>query len=192
MKILGIVCSPRREGNTEIMVREALEAAQQAGAETELVLVADKEIGPCDGCEACREDGACIIDDDMQEVYRQLEEADGVIFGTPVYFINVTAQAKAIIDRTLAFLYTGRLKGKAAAAIVTARQVGAGQVLSLLYTWFTLHRIVPAGGGIGYGREKGEVKDGPGGLTMQTAMKEARTVGRSLVSMTKKLAKAAG
>ena len=120
MKIIGIVCSPRVGGNTEILVKEALEAAREAGGETELVLVAGKNITPCDGCGACEKDGVCMIEDDMQTIYQQLELADGVIFGTPVYFVNVSAQAKAIIDRTYAFLRTGKLKGKVAAPIVVA------------------------------------------------------------------------
>lgn len=185
MKILGVVCSPREGGNTEILVREALQGAQDAGAETELVLVAGKNIGPCIACGGCIEDGVCKTEDDMQPIYEQLQGADGIIFGTPVYFINVSAQAKAIIDRTYAFLRKGKLRGKAAAAIVAARRVGAGQVLSLLYTWFTVHRMVTAGGGIGYGREKGEVLEGPGGAPGSTAIGEARAIGRAVVKMAK-------
>ena len=104
MKVLGIVCSPRKGGNTEILVKEALEAARQAGADTELVLVADRNISPCDGCGTCEENGVCKIKDDMQDIYKQLEIASGVILGTPVYFMNVSAQAKAIIDRTYGLL----------------------------------------------------------------------------------------
>ena len=188
MKILGIVCSPRKGGNTEILVKEALDAAREAGGETELIVVADKEIAPCDACGACMEDGTCRIDDDMQTIYQRLELADGLIFGTPVYFINVSAQAKAIIDRTYAFMGSGKLKGKVAAAVVVARRVGAGQVLSFLYTFFTLHRMIISGGGIGYGRDKGEVREGPGGSPSLSAVEEARAVGRNIVKMVKRQA----
>ena len=61
MRILGIVCSPRKEGNTEVLVKEALEAACEAGSQTELFLVADKDIRPCDGCGACQKDGICKL-----------------------------------------------------------------------------------------------------------------------------------
>ena len=91
MKVIGIVSSPRKGGNTEILVREALKAAREAGAETELVSVAKKSISPCDGCGACEKNGICKIKDDMQVIYQQLESADGIVFGTPVYFLNVTA-----------------------------------------------------------------------------------------------------
>ena len=83
MKVLGIVCSPRKGGNTEILVREALEGAGEVGGETELILVADKNIAPCDACDTCRETGVCRIKDDMQPIYQQLDQADGIILGTP-------------------------------------------------------------------------------------------------------------
>ena len=189
MRILGIVCSPRKGGNTEILIEEALDAARAAGAQTELVLVADKHISPCDGCGACEETSICKINDDMQTIYKQLEMADGVILGTPVYFINVSAQAKAVMDRTYALLRGRRLRGKVAAAIVAARRVGAGQVLSLLYSYFQVHRMIVAGGGIGYGREKGEVRQGTGGAHSHTALEEARAVGRNVVWMVERFSK---
>ena len=189
MKVLGIVCSPRKEGNTEILVREALEAVEEAGSETELVLVADKSIAPCDGCGACMENGVCKVKDDMQGIYRQLELADGVILGTPVYFLNVSAQAKAVMDRTYALLRTRGLRGKVAAALVAVRRVGGGQVLSLLYSYFSAHRMVIAGGGIGYGRGKGEVRQGVGGSPTLSALEEARAVGRNVVRMMEQLSR---
>lgn len=189
MRILGIVCSPRKGGNTEILVEEALEAVRQAGGETELILVADKDIAPCDGCGACEENGICKIKDDMQELYRELESADGVIFGTPVYFINVSAQAKVIMDRTYALYRIRKLRGKVAAAIVAARRVGAGQVLGLLYTYFITQRMIVAGGAIGYGMKKGEVRQGVGGSASLSALEEARALGRSVVRMSERVSK---
>ncbi|MBN1662351.1 MAG: flavodoxin family protein [Deltaproteobacteria bacterium] len=187
MKVLGIVCSPRMGGNTEILMKEALQAAQEAGAEIRLFPLADKKIMPCDACGACEETGICIVEDDMQELYNALEDADGIIFGTPVYFLNVTAQAKAVIDRTYAFLRTRKLRGKVAAALVVARRIGAGQVLSLLYTFFTVQRMIIAGGAVGYGREKGEVVHGTGGSPVFSAMEEARALGKSLTRMVSKM-----
>lgn len=182
MKVVGLVCSPRKQGNTELMMQEALAAAREAGAETELITVAEKKISPCDGCGACEEKGVCHIKDDMQTIYEQLVQADGIILGTPVYFANVTAQAKTVMDRTYALLRVRKLRGKVAAALVTARRVGAGHVLSILYTYFMAHRMVVAGGGIGYGRKKGEVKEGVGGF-FPSALEEARTVGKNVVGM---------
>ncbi len=190
MRILGIVCSPRKGGNTEILVRAALEAAREAGGETELILVADMNIAPCDGCGTCLKKGTCKIKDDMQMIYEQLELAEGVVLGTPVYFMNVSAQAKAIMDRTYALLGGRKLRGKVAAAIVAARRVGAGEVLSLLYPYFMVHGMIVAGGGIGYGMEKGDVRQGVGGSPSLSALEEARAVGRNVVRMVARLSKA--
>ncbi len=187
MKVLGLVCSPRREGNTEILIRQALTSARETGAETEILHVADLDITPCDACGACLSEGVCQIEDDMQTVYEKLYQSDGVIFGTPVYFLNVSAQAKAIIDRTYACLMKGKLRGKVAAVIAAARRVGAGQVLSLMYAYFTAQRMIIAGGGIGYGREKGEVNEGPGGSPFYSAIEEAQAIGRNVVKMKKRI-----
>ena len=189
MKVVGIVCSPRKGGNTEILVREALKSAHEDGCETELILVADKNIGFCDGCGACVESGVCRINDDMQMIYQQLESADGIILGTPVYFGNVSAQAKAIMDRTYAFLWVRKLRDKVAAAIVVARRVGALQVRNLLFGHFAGHRMIIAGAGIGYGRKRGEVREGPGGSHNLSAVEEARAVGKNVVRMLKKLSR---
>ena len=76
MKVLGIVCSPRKGGNTEIIVNEALASAKALGAEVELVTVIGKNIAPCDGCEACTTTGKCRIEDDMQDIYNKLLQSD--------------------------------------------------------------------------------------------------------------------
>lgn len=187
MRILGIVCSPREGGNTEILVREALEAAREAGCETELILVAGKTIAPCDGCDACIKTGICKIKDDMQAVYAEMEKADGIIFGTPSYFANVSAQAKAIMDRTYAFLFTSKLRGKVAGVAVAARRIGVGQIFGLMYSFFNVHRMVIAGGSAGYGIGKGEVREGPGMGHGSKALNEARSLGKSVVRLANQL-----
>lgn len=183
MKVLGISCTPRRGGNTETLMREALKAVEDAGGETHLCLLSEMDIQPCDACGSCWKTGKCKIDDDMQTIYEHLLAADAVILGTPVYFVNVSAQAKAVIDRTYVMLNQTRLRGKVAAALVVARRVGAGQVLSLLYSFFNVQRMVIAGGGIGYGRDKGDVREGTGGSPVFTAFEEARALGQSVVRM---------
>lgn len=118
MKVLGICGSPRKGGNTEILIREALDAARKSGAETELVLLRDLKIEHCDGCEMCGKDSGlseCHIKDDMQPLYKKIEEADGIILGSPNYYSNMTGMMKDFIDRTLVFYFGQRgkkLKGK--------------------------------------------------------------------------------
>jgi len=99
MKILGIMGSPRRQSNTEILLDRALEGAGEAGAEVEKVLVSKLKIAPCLEIYACRKDGNCAIKDDMQLLYKKLLEADHVILASPIFFYGITSQAKAIIDR---------------------------------------------------------------------------------------------
>jgi len=99
MKVLGIMGSPRRESNTEILLDKALEGAREAGAEVEKVLVSKLKISPCLEIYACRKDGNCAIRDDMQLLYKKLLEADHVILASPMFFYGVTSQAKAVIDR---------------------------------------------------------------------------------------------
>ena len=187
MKILGIVCSPRKDGNTEIMVEEALKTAREAGAETDIFLVAGKTISGCQACYTCRETGKCKIDDDMQPLYKKMEEADAIIFASPVYFHSVTAQAKAIIDRTFCYLIDRPLKGKVAAPLLALRKVGGGQTRVYLYGWFLAQEMVPVRGGIGYGREKGDVMTGEGAGIDMTALEEARSTAREVMEMVKRL-----
>ena len=99
MKVLGIMGSPRRNSNTEILLDKALEAAREAGAEVEKALVSKLKISPCLEIYACRKDGNCAIKDDMQLLYKKLLEADHVIFASPMFFYGITSQAKAVIDR---------------------------------------------------------------------------------------------
>jgi len=99
MKVLGIMGSPRRQGNTEILLDRALEGAREAGAEVEKVLVSNLKVSPCLEIYACFKDGNCTIKDDMQMLYKKLLEADHVIFASPIFFYGVTSQAKAVIDR---------------------------------------------------------------------------------------------
>ncbi len=190
MKVLGIVGSARKGGNTEIMVKEALASAQEAGAQTELVSVVGKNIAGCDGCGTCRKTHKCHIHDDMDPIFEQLLAADAIVFGTPVYFGSVTSQMKAIMDRMYLFLRDRKLKGKVAAPVLAVRRVGAGGTRNLLYGFIMSQGMVPVRCAIGYGREKGEVREGVGGAHGSTALEEARTVGKDLVQMARQLSKA--
>jgi multimeric flavodoxin WrbA len=102
-RILGIMGSPRRSGNTHIMVSRILDSAKQHGAETELVFLGDLSIRQCDGCHVCWKTGKCAKNDDMQGLYPKLIEADAIVFGTPVYWYGPTAIMKAFIDRMVYF-----------------------------------------------------------------------------------------
>jgi len=99
MKVLGIMGSPRRQSNTEILLDRALAGAKKMGAEVEKVAVSELKVHPCLEIYACRKDGKCAIKDDMQQLYEKLLEADHIVFASPIFFYGLTSQAKAIVDR---------------------------------------------------------------------------------------------
>jgi multimeric flavodoxin WrbA len=188
MRVLGIVGSARKGGNTEIMVREALATAQKMGAQTDIFLMSEKNVAPCDGCGACKTTGVCGVKDDMQELYRQMEAADAILWGTPVYFHTMSAQMKIVMDRTIAFLNPPerRLKGKVAAAYVATRRVGAAATRSQLINFFVIHGMIPIRGAIGYGLDKGEVRQGVGGSN-PSALVEVQNATVEMIEMVRRL-----
>ncbi|MCX7803759.1 MAG: flavodoxin family protein [Planctomycetota bacterium] len=99
IKVIGISSSPRRDGNTEILLREALAAARASGAGVEYVALREKRIAPCVECNHCYRTGVCRVEDDFQQVFRGMIETDRLVFATPVFFMTVCAHAKAMIDR---------------------------------------------------------------------------------------------
>ena len=99
MKVLGIMGSPRRQSNTEILLDRALAGAEEMGAEVEKAVASELRVSPCREIYACLKDGRCAIKDDMQWLYEELLEADHIIFASPIFFYALTSQAKAIVDR---------------------------------------------------------------------------------------------
>jgi len=184
--VLGVCGSPRVGGNTERLLLEALKIAEEEGAQTELVRLADKEIKPCDDCRSCKTTGQCHKKDDFKAIYKKMTKADGIILSSPVYFGSATPQIKALIDRagTLSNR-TGRpFENKVGGAMAVARRAGQNFTFAQLLFFF-LHQgmIVPGSTywNIAFGREKGEVtKDEEG---MQTA----RNFGKRMVWLIKKI-----
>ena len=119
-KIIGIVGSPRK-GNTEIMVRTALEGAEETGAETEIILLRELRLEMCDGCLQCDETGKCHFDDGMNEINERLAEADGFIIGTPARWSLLSGNLKVFLDRTNPLAVPERLKGKVAGIIAVGQ-----------------------------------------------------------------------
>lgn len=103
MKVIGISGSPRRKGNTEILLDKVLEGALSYGAHTEKIILNELDFRPCQECGSCRKDGSCPIKDDMVLVRKKIEEADCIVVSSPVFFCNVSAQLKSMIDRFQSF-----------------------------------------------------------------------------------------
>lgn len=99
MKVLGIFGSPRRGGNTDLLLEETLKGAQKEGAEVERIYLTDFTITPCRECHGCDQTGECIILDDMQKIYPILLDADIIILASPIFFYGISAWAKALVDR---------------------------------------------------------------------------------------------
>jgi len=99
-RLLGISGSPRRGGNTDRLLNEAVAGAASKGAQVKHIILDDLEITPCQHCDGCIQTGGrCVVEDDMQWIHADLREFDRVILASPVFFMGVTAQAKAMIDR---------------------------------------------------------------------------------------------
>lgn len=97
--ILGINGSPRFGGNTDILLDKVLDGARSKGAKTEKVMLSTLKFSPCQECENMRDDGTCIIEDEMQPLYEKVKEADAIILGSPIFFGSLSAQTKMMIDR---------------------------------------------------------------------------------------------
>jgi len=178
LRVLGISGSPRENGNTEIMVKEALEGARQSGAEVEFVGLAGKSLCGCEACAECGKGGKCIIDDDMQSLYPKLVAADVIILGSPVYFGMITAQTKALVDRTYFLAKTGRkLENKVGAVITVGGRSGHEFSAAYLMDFMTLQGLVLPGRAFAqsFSRELGAV------AKEEKALRDARSLGERAV-----------
>ncbi|RPJ79230.1 MAG: flavodoxin family protein [Alphaproteobacteria bacterium] len=115
IKVLGLVGSPNIKGNTAKLVNAILDGAAENGADKVVYNLASLDIRGCDACRRCLDSGCCLIDDDMQEIYQEIQTADIVVLGSPVYMWQMTAQTKLFVDRLTAFLrpnFSSRLDHK--------------------------------------------------------------------------------
>lgn len=91
--------SPRKKGNTELLLDKIIQGIEQSEETCELIRLPGLDIHPCIGCGSCEKTGTCVFKDDMQDLYKKISRADRIIIGSPIYFYNVTAQTKVFIDR---------------------------------------------------------------------------------------------
>jgi multimeric flavodoxin WrbA len=184
LRVLGISGSPREGGNTEIMVKEALEGARQSGAEVEFVSLAGKRVGGCQACVECGKGGKCAVDDDMQALFPKLVAADVLIIGSPIYFGMISAQTKALLDRTYFLSKTGRkLEGKVGCVITVGGRAGHEFSAAYLLDFMTLQGIVLPGRAFAqsYSRELGAA------AREEKALRDARSLGERAVKTALKL-----
>ncbi len=99
MYLLGISASPKTDGFSTLLLDKVLDGAKKSGAHTEKIILNDLNFKGCQECGGCDSTGVCVLDDDMKPIYEKLAKADVVVVASPIYFGNITAQLKAMIDR---------------------------------------------------------------------------------------------
>lgn len=165
MKALAINGSPRKGGNTELLLRKALAPIAAAGHPTDYLQVGGTRIRGCTACGACGriKNKRCVIDDDIFNLaFAKMLEADAILIGSPSYFADLTAETKALIDRAgrVGLANGGLLRRKIGAGVVAARRGGAVHVLDSIHHMFLMSEMVVPGStywNFGLGREPGEV-----------------------------------
>ncbi len=168
VKIIGIVGSPRTDGNTSFLVETALKSAEESGADTEIINLGSLDLEPCVACDICKATGECAIYDDMREITEKLMESDGMIIGSPVYFGSVTSQLKMLIDRSRPLRGSFKLRNKIGGAIAVGGSRNGGQesTIATIHDFLLIHDAVVVGdgsptahyGGTGVGGPKGDTK----------------------------------
>jgi len=161
MIILGINGSPRENGNTAAFVNAALKRAEELGAQTRHIWLGDKVISGCKGCYGCTHAKKCVINDDFALIFDEICAADGILLGSPVYHASITAEMKALLDRTG---FSGRwsvntmkrtgeaydwgsciLSGKVVSPITVARRTGQTMAFAELLMWATVNDGIVVG-----------------------------------------------
>ena len=192
MHILGICCSPRKGQSTCKAMGHCLDAAQDAQPQidTKLVELADKTVGPCVACGACREGLTCSIDDDFTELIPMISDPDlvGLVIGTPVYFGSMTAQCKAFLDRCVMFRRNGwKLRDKVGGVLAVGGVRNGGQEITLQTVRAAMlcqDMICVSDGKDTAHFGAALCSDGPGGIESdEDGLKTARNLGRRVAEL---------
>jgi len=185
LKAIGIVGSPRKGGNTEILTAHCLKAIAEEGLETELAPLAGLDIKGCNACGYCYEHDGCSIEDDLQPVFAKMIKADAIIVASPVYYGSATSLIKGFLERAgYMARRAGGLAGKVGGPLVVARRGGQNFTFAELLFWFHIMQIINPGSiywNMAFGREKGEVQKDEEG------MKIAWHFGKNVAKLVKKL-----
>jgi len=188
MKILGISGSHKGKGNTELLVRTALDVCKKNGAETEFISLANLKIGYCTDCNHCVKENKfqCPVDDDVPGIFDRMKEADAIIIGSPTYFSSVSGRLKSLFDRSLPLRRDDyKLSGKVGGAIAVG---GQEFVIMAMHNWMLLQEMIVVAdkktahfGGVAVGRNPGDVLNDSIGLqTVENlALKVVETLGKA-------------
>ena len=189
MKVVAINGSPRKNGNTAMLIDTVLAELIKAGIETEHLQLGGKKIHGCMACMKCFEkrNKRCSIENDiLNELLAKMIEADGIIIGSPTYFANVTSDVKALIDRAgfVAIANGQMFQRKVGAAVVAVRRAGATDAFDAINKFFFINQFVVPGStywNMGVGLNKQDVKNDEEGLGTM------RTLGENMAWLLKKI-----
>ena len=189
MKVLAINGSPRKGGNTEYLLKTVLEVLESQGIETELIQIGRTNIRGCTACGMCikNKDKRCVVDGDIfNDVFEKMLEADGLLLGSPTYFTDVSAEMKALIDRSgyVAAVNRGLFRHKVGAAVVAVRRGGAIHVFDTINHLFQMSQMFVVGStywNFGIGMNPGDVSEDREGL------RNMKDIGGSMAYLLKKL-----
>ena len=171
MKIFGIMGSPRKGGNTEILLDSALQVAGKMGVTVSKISLRDKVIAPCNGCLRCTKTGKCVIKDDMQGIYKKMLESDGIIWATPVYFWSMSSLTKMVMDRTYALTFPRlQLANKVAGLILVARNRGCMNTANIFHMYSNYNHMFATEFAFVYAGEKGEIRKNLFAMNMAAEM----------------------
>ena len=181
MKVVAFNGSPRKNGNTAMLINNVFDQLQKEGIETEFLQLGGKDIKGCLGCMKCFEaqDKTCAArkDDILNEYLQKMIEADGIIIGSPTYFSNVSSEVKALIDRAgLVSIANGHLlKRKVGAAVIAVRRAGATDVFDAINKFFFINQVIVPGStywNMGFGLNKEEVTGDDEGMNTMKVLGE--------------------
>jgi multimeric flavodoxin WrbA len=164
MRILALIGSPRRGGNTDLLVDRILQGASEKGHTTDKLYLYDYEILPCIDCRGCkRGELACGLEDRVREIYPMLEASDIIVFGTPIYWYGPTAKMKLLIDRLRPFIASRKLSGKRGMIVVPSEegQGCCGPLVEMFRMSLEYLGMTFAGSMLAQAYEKGEIKEMP-------------------------------
>lgn len=162
MKIIALNGSPRKGGNTDILIDQMFMGFNAGGHTTEKIYLYPYDISPCIDCRKCKKDDCvCVIRDGMQQICPKMDETDVIIFGTPNYWYGPTAKMKLLIDRMRPYVANEKLKGKCAIVITPAAEgAGAcGPMIEMFRMSFNYLEMEFAGSVLAEAYEKGEIKE---------------------------------
>lgn len=189
MKVLAINGSPNKDGNTNELIQKVIKVLETEGIQTEIIQLRDKNVKGCIACFGCKknQDKTCTVkNDDFNEILEKMIDADGLILGSPTYFTDVSAELKAVIDRSgfVAKANGGLFRHKVGAAVIAVRRGGGVHAFDTINHLFQMSQMFIVGStywNLGFGLQKGEVKNDSEGMA------NMEDLGKSMAFLLKKI-----